>query len=73
MTSGEITKSLHGNINSDFVSIFETIRDGLCRGIHPYINPFHSVHFDTFGKRTARESGNTKAWIIQVRLPGFRW
>jgi hypothetical protein len=72
MATGEIAKGLHCHVNSYFVSILETIRDGLCRGIHSHINPFDSVRFDALGKSSGRESGDTKTRILQVRLSGFR-
>lgn len=48
ISTAEIAKGLYRHVDTDFVSVLETVRDGLCGRVNADIHPFNSMYFDSF-------------------------
>jgi hypothetical protein len=55
-TSSTFTKCFQGNIQPDFVTIFETIGNGLGKAVNFYVHTIHPVDFYTITERRPGKS-----------------
>ena len=69
--SDRISKSFDGDINSNLVTVFEAIGDGLRRAVDTHSNSLDFRFVNAFGKGAAREPYDSKGGRLNGWLAGF--
>ena len=58
------------NLQSNFVTVLETVGHSLCRTVDFHSNAFNGVHIKSFAKGISREPHNPHLWMSNPRLSG---
>lgn len=59
-----------GNIETDLVSIFEEVGEGLSHGVNPHDLPFDRMSLDTFSECRSAEAHNLQGRVVKRGAPG---
>jgi len=67
----DIAQRLDRNVNSDLVSVLETVRHSFGRVVHPKRNTFDELCLDSFDQSLAGESYDAERWRLDRWLARF--